>query len=331
MRPPKKKQNELLRPLNTILGTEASVRLLRELALSTTSLTAGELAKRAELGRTSVYPALQELERAEVVELVGAGTRRQVQLRLRHPLSRALKELFRAESLRFEELVAELRGLFVRLPHRPLSAWAEERTSDGRIEDTLHIYFVSAPDEIEASTDSLNERLTAIERASDVNVAIRGLTRSELEAAYATRARLLTDAVLLDGVPPAALLKSARTATAKRAIRTHDDHDARAKRLALAVATKIRRDPGLIRLAEERVRRRSQKAGASEKRELAEWMRILSTMSPVRLQRFLLEDSERATRLRQSLPTLNLLSATERDAVIRSETDAEVRAAVRPR
>jgi hypothetical protein len=54
-------------------------------------------------------------------------------------------------------------------------------------------------------------------------------------------------------------------------------------------------------------------------------------MPPARLRRFLLENSERAIRLRQTLPTLNLLSPAEREAVIRSQTDAEVVAAMKAR
>ena len=84
----------------------------------------------------------------------------------------------------------------------------------------------------------------------------------------------------------------------------------------------------MIAIAEDRVKRRAREADPRERRELTEWIRILSTMPPARLQRFLLEDSERAIRLRQTLPGLNLLSPVERDAVVRSQTDAEAIAAI---
>lgn len=143
--------------LDEIFGTEANVRLLRVLALQNTSFTAGELAKRALLGRSSVYPALRQLERVGVVEFIGAGARKLLQLRGAYPLSRA---------------------------------------------------------------------------------------------------------------------------------------------------------------------------SPRERRELMEWIRILSTMSAARLQRFLVEDSERAIRLRQTLPALNFLSPFERDQATRGQTDAEVVAAI---
>ena len=328
MRRPRHPQNQLLRPLNEILGTQANVRLMRALALSAVSLTSGELAKRAQLGRTSIYPALRELERAGVIEFVGAGSQRQVQLRERHPLARVLKELFRAEARRFEELIAALRELLVELPLRPMSAWADERAQDAQNEDTLRLYFVARPQELEDLTDYLNARLAKVEQAYDIHIAVNGLTRSELETLYGQQGNTLSEAALLDGVPPVALLEPSRQEATKPTPKSHDEHDARSRKLALAIATKIKRDPGLIDLAEDRIKRRSGKASPGERRELTEWMRVLSTMSPARLRRFLLEDSERAIRLRQSLPALNLLSPAERDAVIRSHTDADVIAAV---
>jgi hypothetical protein len=96
----------------------------------------------------------------------------------------------------------------------------------------------------------------------------------------------------------------------------------------LPIAAKIKRDPGLIPIAAEHVQRRVQKASHRERRELTEWIRILSTMSAARLQRFLLENSERAVRLRQTLPALNLLSPAEKEAIVRSETDRDAIAVV---
>jgi hypothetical protein len=141
----------------------------------------------------------------------------------------------------------------------------------------------------------------------------------------------LNSVVLLGGVPPVALLERSRPAANTSTLVSHDEHEAGSRRLALAIAAKIRRDPGLIPIAEDRVKHRVREAGPRERRELTEWIRILSTMSPARLQRFLLENSEHAVRLRQTLPALNLLSPLERDAVVRSQTDADVIAAITDR
>lgn len=288
MRPPKQRQNPLLRPLNDILGTPANVRLLRTLTLSTVSLTSGELARRAQLGRTSIYPALQELERTGIVEFVGAGSQGQVQIRDRHPLSRPLRQLFRAEARRFEGFIAALRDLFNELPIRPLSAWADERERNGEPAATLRLYFIARPDEVEELTDILNVRLAKTEQAYDIHIAVTGLTRSELETQVGVTKEVLSDTILIAGVPPVALLEASPQARNRPTLRSHDEHDARSRRLALAIATKLRRDPGLVGLAEDRIKRRASRASPGEKRELAEWARLLSTMSPARLRRFLL-------------------------------------------
>jgi hypothetical protein len=328
MRPPKERQNRLFQPLNEIFGTEANVRLLRVLALRDTSLTAGELAKRAMLGRTSIYPALRELERIGAVEFIGAGTRRLVQLRDRYPLSQTLRKLFRAEASRFDALTIALREMLSALPHAPISAWIENGGENPDNTDTLKLYLVAEPEELNTLRDYLNDRLADVERKYDVDIAVHGLTRSELETLQKPRLVTLNNLVLLGGVPPVALLQRSRPAANASTLVSHAEHDARSRRLAVAIAAKIRRDPGLISIAEDRVKRRAREAGPRERRELMEWIRILSTMSPSRLQRFLLENSERAVRLRQTLPALDLLSPAERDAVVRSQTDADVVAAI---
>jgi hypothetical protein len=327
MRPPKERQNRLLQPLNEIFGTEANVRLLRVLALRNTSLTAGELAKRAMLGRTSIYPALRELERTGVVEFIGAGARKLVQLRERYPLSQILRELFRAEARLFDALTIALRELLSALPRAPISAWIDHGGEDPESMDTITLYLVARPEELNTLTDYLNNRLADVERKYDVPIAVHGFTRSELETLHRTRS-VLNSVVLLAGVPPIALLPRPRPAANTSTPVSHDEHDARSRRLAIAIAAKIRRDPGLIAIAEDRLKRRAQEAGPRERRELMEWIRILSTMSPARLQRFLVENSERAVRLRQTLPALKFLSPVERDAVVRSQTDADVIAAI---
>lgn len=329
MRPPKHRQNVLLQPLNDILGTESNVRLLRILALGTTSFTAGELARRAVLTRTAIYPVLSELERIGVIEFVGVGSQRLVQLRERHPLAGILRDLFRAEAQRFDAFTVALREVISNLPYRPLSAWVgETAASNAQSTDTVRLYVVAHPKELEPLIDALNTRLIDVERRYDIHIAVRGLTRSELETLDDTQLVSQSSLILVGGVPPLALLERSRSTRRRSTPPSHDQQDARSRRLALAIAAKIKSDPGLIAIAEERARRRARDASPGERRELSEWLRIFATMSAARLRRFLVEDSERAVRLRQTLPALNLLSAEEREAVVASRTDADVLSAV---
>jgi hypothetical protein len=289
-------------------------------------MTAGELASRSQLGRTSVYPTLHELEDAGIVELVGVGSQRQVKLRPRHPLSRPIKELFRAERGRYESLMAALRSLVTHLPSRPIAVWMIEATADNATDNRLELFFVAPPEEIDKTVDTFNARLPKVEREYDIHIPVHGLTRSELEALYRAKPEALKSLALLGGVPPEGLVQSMRSPS--RALASHSEHDARSRRLALAVAAKIRRDPNLVRSAEVYAQRRSEEASPGERRELMEWIRILRAMPPARLQKFLIEDTEYATRLRQTLPTLNLLSTAERAAVLRANSDEEAMEAV---
>lgn len=327
MRPLKYRQSHMLQPLDEILAAPANVRLLRVLSRRRVPIAAGELAKSAALTRTSTYPVLRQLEGVGVVEFVGAGSQKLVQMSDRHPLTRVLRELFNAEANRFEALTVALRKLLSNLRRPPLSAWAIEASVQPN--DILDLYVVSHPEDLESTTDFLNAHLADIERKFGVHIALRPLTRSELETLPDSPLPSPDDLVLIAGVPPQALRVRPSEAHRHRTFTSHDEHDQRSRRLALAVGTKIRRDPHLITVAQNNVRRRLPNASPRERRELAEWVRILSTMSPARLERFLVEDNERAIRLRQTLPMLNVLSATEREAVIRSESDADVIEAVR--
>src|SRR5215831_12453244 len=272
MRPPKERQNRLVHPLNEIFGTEANVRLLRVLTLQNTSLAAGELAKRAMLGRSSIYPALRELERAGVIEFIGTGARKLVQLRRGFPLLRTLKELFRAEARRFDALTVALRELVSTMPGPPISAWIDRGGENLESTDTLTLYVVARPEELDTLKDFLNERLVNVEHKYDVHIAVRGLMRSELETLHGTPLTTPNRVVLLGGVPPVALLERSRSTAKTSTIVSHDEHDARSRRLAVAIAAKIRRDPGLIAIAQERVRRRAREASPRERRELTEWI-----------------------------------------------------------
>jgi hypothetical protein len=328
--PPSKPQSALRYPLNAILGTDANVRVLRALALAETSLAAGELARRAGLGRTSIYPVLDTLESTGIVEFLGAGAQRQVNFRKVHPLGNAIGKLFRAEGERVNALISTLRRVVDSMKPSPMAAWVEglQRAGKDRPEDAISCYVVADPKSLPLVVDQLTHKLGVIERKFGVHIEVHGLTRSELASRPDEQVKELQDAILLGGAPPSALLPQAAKSRSGSSFESHEEHDVRARRLAMAIAAKLKWDPGLTRIARQHIARREKKASPQERRELQEWARILATMSPGRLQRFLVEPSERATRLRQTLPALGLLTPAEREVVLKSTTDSEARAAV---
>lgn len=329
MRPPRRSQNTVQTPLNAILGTEANVRLLRVLCRTETPMTAGELARRARLGRTSVYPTLAALEGTGIVEFIGAGVRRQLRFRSEHPLSRALVELFNAEAQRATALVGALRESIAASSPRPSAAWLEGLNDDRGGEESLSVWVVVAnPRSLPELTDALTNQISDIERRFGVQIAVSGLTRSEIERKVGVEPERLAQVVPLDGVPPTAFVTPTGKRSSSETFRSHDEHDTRARRLAIAVAAKLKRDPTLVQRARARIAEREKHASSGERRELREWLGMLDTAPPGKLERLLIDRSERATRLRQTLPALDLLTPSERKAVLSSQTDEEARAVV---
>jgi hypothetical protein len=302
------------------------------LSLARTPLTASEVAQRAGLGRTSVYPALSSLERTGIIENVGVGSRRLVGFRDSHPLATAIRALFHSESDRVGALVGELRSIL----HSPslaqvLSAWldgaalANRSAGEGQEADFLTCYVVADPKALHSVMEDVRARLPMIEQRFEVSMDVVGMTRSEVGLRLSSAA--LENAVLLAGVPPAALVQApdAKSARHRRNKAVHGTHDASARRLAHAIALRLKQDPSLAGDARARVQQRMRMASKQEQLELKEWDRLLS-LPPAMLRRFLVDPGPRATRLRQSLPALGVLTPRERDAVLRAGTDKEVAA-----
>ena len=107
MRPAARWQSALKCPLNNILRTESSIRVLRVLMLSRVPVAVAGLARRTRLEASGVARACARLEELGVIEAVG----REYQAASRFPLGDALRGLFVAERARSEQLVGVLRRL----------------------------------------------------------------------------------------------------------------------------------------------------------------------------------------------------------------------------
>jgi hypothetical protein len=96
----------------------------------------------------------------------------------------------------------------------------------------------------------------------------------------------------------------------------HSRLDERSLALHALVAQKVQAAPALLDKARENMRR-WQETSDSPSLALAEWEQILS--APVdQVTAFLVERSERATRLRQSSPFSGILTEAERRAIYES-------------
>jgi len=100
-------------------------------------------------------------------------------------------------------------------------------------------------------------------------------------------------------------------------LHSHLDIDERAKRLAAYIARRIAEDPVIIDRAIEWIDQRASVEPDPSKRALEEWRSVLTTLSSRQIEALLVEESERADRLRQSLPFVDVLAPEDRAAVFR--------------
>ena len=302
--------------------------MLRELALTAVPLGVGPLAERTRLQRAAVRRALMALLETGLVDVAGGKSAPQYALRRTHPLASPLTHLYEAERQRAELLFDAIKQVVHHIAPPPMAAWLEGPVAAGTDElgDPLIVRVIAPARDLGQAVNAVRSALTPLEATLDVTVEVSGATPADLTAQRgpgdAWEARLRT-AQSLVGVPPAAYLprpaeqvtEDASSRSPNR-VRRHADLDARGLGIARAVAERLRRDPTLAARALEFVERRMPSASPQERLELEEWARLLRTASPARLRRILADTGERATRLRQTLPFLGILSPEERQAVL---------------
>lgn len=94
---------------------------------------------------------------------------------------------------------------------------------------------------------------------------------------------------------------------------SHEDLDHQSLIDSKAWAELLKTYPEIIKRTIKYLEDRIPKISSGEKKALQEWKHILESMSLQRLKKFLESDSERSTRLRQSLPFWPVLKSSERE------------------
>ena len=85
----------------------------------------------------------------------------------------------------------------------------------------------------------------------------------------------------------------------------------------MAIADLLPNDPSIVDRARHWIETRLKVAGRRDTGDLKEWSRILDELSLQQIQAFLRENSERAHRLRQSLPFTEVLTPSERRRLLK--------------
>lgn len=309
-----------MNPLNRILGRESNVRILRALARTREPVGTGDLARITSLNLSGVRRTIEQLIDTGMLMSVGAGPRRLIRLRDRHPFAADLRRLFLAESARLPSIAKSIAAAVGKLGSPPLSVWFQGPVTVGADKpgSPLTVGVLADDADLELTVAALTSEVTAIEIEYDVTIEVRAFSRADFLTMSPRELDNVKRAMLVWGPHPASFLSGDAASTGRTGKRSHDALDARALVLANAVAKKIRADPSLIEHARKRVAARMRSASAGERKELKEWDNILRSGSAARLRQLLVDAGPRATRLRQTLPFLDALTREERNKLLES-------------
>jgi DNA-binding Lrp family transcriptional regulator len=294
--------NAIRHPLNEVLGTEAGVRLLRVLAHEVDGpLSPADAAERAGLTAVGARKALSRLVRSGVVARTGKGRSRHYELRENEPLLSALKGLFESEQARFDAFIRQLREVFIGI-HEVRTAWVKAMPT--KLGEALEIQVVADTGAVSWIGEELRTRLSPLERRLDQIIELGIFTRADAPDPVTGSLTLLTGVVrdAAEPMPPGPDL--------------HPGKDKRAARLSHGIASLVEADPSIITRAIRHLDRLINEGQGNATPVLIEWRQLLQTYSPERVKQFLVSESPRAVRLRQSSPFFAVLTSEERDALL---------------
>ncbi|MBB4636667.1 winged helix-turn-helix domain-containing protein [Longimicrobium terrae] len=322
MRNPRIPQSHFTAPLNEILGTEANVRVLRELCRADSPMARTTIAERAGLSLPGTSAAVAKLQRSGIVEAVGAGTRQSFGFRHGHPLAPALRTLFLAETLRTDALHGELRSLLGSLSSTPRAAWIVESEAPDEPGAPLRLSVLGAARDLPELASAIQGAIGELGSRYDTTIEVRATTEADLATASPAEHAVMQGATPVFGPHPLTFIDGSadahQTAGPKRA--THADRDHQAALSAAWIADQLNRDPSLPKRARNWLVHRLHVASPREAAELDDWLHVLESSSIPRIQHLLLSPGERAVRLRQSNPFIPVLTDRERDLMRKAAT-----------
>jgi predicted nucleotidyltransferase len=175
-------QSALRYPLTIILGTDANVRLLRELSRHGGLLSSPLLADRSGLARASVWSALGTLEGIGIVSSEGTGRVRLYRFNNSHPLATSLEALFEQEALRYSNIRSAIADAVSAVRPNVLAAWIYGSVARGedRPNSDIDIAVVSSSEKLDGSLQEIREALVAPAEELGFNPSVVGLAPGDV-------------------------------------------------------------------------------------------------------------------------------------------------------
>ncbi len=220
---PRSSRTSALRyPLTTILGTEANVRVLRELARHGGQLSAPAIAARTGLARSNVWAGLATLVESGIVSAAGAGRARLYAIRSGNPLGAAIDALFESEERRFEGILDSIRDAAHSLDPGIMAVWIYGSVARGedRPASDLDVVVVTTEERKEAIIDPLRDALSLSGEMLSFHPSVVGITAKDIVRHVRETSpwwvEVTRDALALLGPRPDELVRQLRSHGKKR-------------------------------------------------------------------------------------------------------------------
>lgn len=302
MRPIIKKHSAIRHPLDTILGSEGNVRLLRVFLQEVrTSLGSSDAARLAGLTPAGARKALGRLLDAGVLEHIGSGRTLQYKLCGNGPLIQALEQLFDREREQHDAFVLALKKALAGFTEIRAAWFGDTLEGSGQ---PVEMCVVADAHAVDWVGEELRTRLKDVEQEFDLIVETKILTRADAPVPSPG----VTFLISMD----------ANTDAGRKPPSSHGLKEERSLRMAQEIVKMMRSDPTLITRALHHVNRLLHDEQGTATAAITEWRQILETYSSRQLRQLLVSTSSRATRLRQSSPFFAVLTAEERDTLVAS-------------
>ncbi len=202
--------------LTQVLGTEANVRLLRELTLHGGQLSAPSLVARTGMAKGSVRTGLDALLAFGMVVMRGSGNARLYSLRTDHPLCGPIEALFEAERTRFDAVREVIRAAAQELEPVLVAAYVYGSVARGqdRPDSDLDVLVV-AQDEarVSAMTAAMRKSLEAPAERIGFLPSVIGLSQDDvarfMRDLQSPWKAALQNALVISGMDPGSLARAA--------------------------------------------------------------------------------------------------------------------------
>jgi predicted nucleotidyltransferase len=211
-------QSHLRFPLTRLLANGGSVRVLRAMMLYGAPLSVSQIAQDTGLTPQGVRLTLNTLTGQQVVTLLGASRSQLFEINTRHPLTSALKRLFKEEQAHWESIMQSLQAIFRKIANIE-AAWyygSVARAEDSP-ESDLDIAIIITGGSVDDTVESARLALRELEDSSAVNCSIVGVALDDVPALARENAwwqEVTRDAKVIKGPTPARLASKLKQATA---------------------------------------------------------------------------------------------------------------------